>query len=332
MELNGHVNRRIIIFSLAVIILPLVIFPARLGTDIARASLINALYELVYFSVVLYFLHRRTTLLKLVEGAGVCLIYRLALGAVFGLLVAAMYSMQLRVSLTLGMSGYLPAILFHVALAPFILKPVVSQLYPAEERKSTPAITPKAVSAALEKTGSSTLVKPSATALDTQPNRVTSQPRRTEPAAFAKRAEASGGAPRDARGFERAVSYIGEHASVNLAAVVDYEGLLLSSFRRGAIDPDTWAPLALLFIDESRKVLSRGHVNGLEKVDLVLKDKRLVVARPEGCYLLVVAERHDDDLLNIRINQALEMIGKFVAERYSSRMNANAERIHVPSA
>ena len=332
MELNGHVNRRIIIFSLGAIILPLVIFPARLGTDIVRASLINALYELVYFSVVIFFFHRRTTLLKLVEGAGVCLIYRLALGAVFGLLVAAMYSMQLKVSLTLGMSGYLPAILFHVALAPFILKPVVSQLYPVEGETPASSFTPKTVPATLEKAGSSTPVKQSLAAADTQPNRVVSQPRRAESAAFVKRAEASGGIPREARGFERAVNYIGEHASVNLAAVVDSEGLLLGSFRRGPIDPDTWAPLALLFMDESRKVLRRGRVNGLEKVDLVLKDKRLVVARPEGCYLLVVAERHDDDLLNIRINQALEMIGKFVAERYSSRMNANAERIHVPSA
>jgi hypothetical protein len=238
--------------------------------------------------------------------------------------------MQLKVSLTLGMSGYLPAILFHVALAPFILKPVVSQLYPVEGEKPASSFTPKTVPATLGKAGSSTPVKQSLAAADTQPNRVVSQPRRAE--TFAKRAEVSGGIAREARGFERAVNYIGEHASVNLAAVVDSEGLLLGSFRRGPIDPDTWAPLALLFMDESRKVLRRGQVNGLEKVDLVLKDKRLVVARPDGCYLLVVAERHDDDLLNIRINQALEMIGKFVAERYSSRMNANAERIHVPSA
>ena len=73
-------------------------------------------------------------------------------------------------------------------------------------------------------------------------------------------------------------------------------------------------------------------MNGLEKVDLMLKEKRLIVARPEGCYLMVVAERHDDDLLNIRINQALEMIGRFATERYGSKMNPNAERIHVPSA
>jgi len=332
MELNGQINRRIIIFSLGAIILPLVVFPARLGTDIARASLINALYELVYFSVVVFFFHRRTTLLRLVQGAGVCLIYRLALGAVFGLLMAAVYSMQLRVSLTLGMSGYLPAILFHVALAPFILRPVVSQLYLEDSEKRSPSLPLKAASRAEEKSipPVATRQHPIATNTNLAPAFVT--PRRVEAIVSPRRTEAFGGIARDGNGFDRAVAYIGEHASVNLAAVVDNEGLLLASFKRGGIDPDVWAPLALLLMDGGRQVLQRGRMNGLEKVDLMLKDKRLVVARPEGCHLLVVAERHDDDLLNIRINQALEMIGRFVTERYGSKMNPNAERIHVPSA
>ena len=332
MELNGQVNRHIIIFSLGAIILPLVVFPARLGTDIARASLINALYELVYFSVVVYFFHRRTTLLKLVQGAGVCLIYRLALGAVFGLLMAAMYSMQLRVSLTLGMSGYLPAILFHIVVAPFILKPVVSQLYPEDKEKRSPSLPLKATSRAEERSIPSAAVRQHTVAANTHPSPAFAAPRRVEATVSPKRAETPGGVAREANGFDRAVTYLGEHASVNLAAVVDDEGLLLASFKRGQIDPDVWAPLALLFIDESRQVLKRGQMDELEKIDVMLKDKRLVVARPEGCYLLVVAERHDDDLLNIRINQALEMIGRFVAERYGSKMNPNAERIHVPSA
>jgi len=332
MELNGQINRRIIIFSLAAMILPLVVFPALVGTEIARASLINALYELLYYGIVVFVFHRRTTLLKLVQGAGVCLIYRLALGAVFGLLVAAVYSMQVRVSLTLGMSGYLPAILFHIAVAPFILKPVISQLIP-EERGIRTAVAPsKAVPQSVEGSISSAAVRENPIPLASQPTVALASPRRAEPVLSPKRTEASGGITREGNGFDRAVTYIGEHASVNLSAVVDNEGLPLACFKRGQIDPDVWAPLALMLVDGSRQVLQRGRMNGLEKVDLVLESKRLVVARPEGCYLLVVAERHDDDLLNIRINQALEMIGRFVAERYGNKMNPNAERIHVPSA
>jgi predicted regulator of Ras-like GTPase activity (Roadblock/LC7/MglB family) len=280
---------------------------------------------------VIYFFHRRTTLLRLIQGAGVCLIYRLALGAFFGLLIAAAYSMQLRVSLTLGMSGYLPAILFHVVLAPFILRPVVSQLFPEDREKRSPSLPLMATPRAEERSIPPAATRQHQVATNTHPAPAFAAPRRVEATVTAKRAETPGVA-REANGFDRAVTYLGEHASVNLATVVDDEGLPLASFKRGQIDPDVWAPLALLFIDESRQVLQRGQMDEPEKVDLMLKDKRLVVARPEGCYLLVVAERHDDDLLNIRINQALEMIGRFIAERYGSKMNPNAERIHVPSA
>jgi predicted regulator of Ras-like GTPase activity (Roadblock/LC7/MglB family) len=332
MELNGQINRRIIIFSLGAIILPLVAFPARLGTEIARASLFNALYELVYFGVVIYFFHRRTTLLKLVQGAGMCLIYRLALGAVFGLLLAAVYSMQVRVSLTLGMSGYLPAILFHVVLAPFILKPVLSQLNPEGSERRSPTIPLKTTPKVEEKSIPPVAATQHPVAANPHPTSAFAAPRRVEATVSPKRTESFSGIAREANGFGRAVSYICEHVSVNLAVVVDNEGLLLAGSKRGQIDLEEWAPLALLLVDGSQQVLQRGQMNGLEKVDLMLKEKRLIVARPEGCYLMVVAERHDDDLLNIRINQALEMIGRFATERYGSKMNPNAERIHVPSA
>jgi len=46
----------------------------------------------------------------------------------------------------------------------------------------------------------------------------------------------------------------------------------------------------------------------------------------------VISERQSDDVLGIRINQALEMIRKFVDERYSDKLNLNAESIHVRSA
>jgi len=335
MELNGQVSRRIIIFSLGAMILPLVVFPARLGTDVARASLINALYELVYYSIVVYIFHRRTTLLKLVQGAGVCLIYRMAMGAVFGLLAAAMYSMEARAALTLGMSGYLPAILFHVAVAPFILKPVVAQLYPEAREMRRPMPPPSPAERRETRSIEETAPAVAQVRRPRSEERIAPAPSPPRPAPRpvpSKLSESGAVSTREVSGFDRAVNYVGEHSSVHLAAVVDAEGLLLASYCRGQIDPEAWAPLALLFLDGSRQVLGRADMVGLEKVDLVLKDKRLVVASPEGCHLLVLSERHDDDLLNIRINQALDMINKYVAERYGSKLNPNAERIHVPSA
>ena len=56
-----------------------------------------------------------------------------------------------------------------------------------------------------------------------------------------------------------------------------------------------------------------------------------MVAREESFSLMVIAERQIDDFLNIRINQALEIIGKYVAERYSRKLFVNVERTYVPS-
>ena len=136
----------------------------------------------------------------------------------------------------------------------------------------------------------------------------------------------------DMSGFDKAVYYIGEHSSVHLAAVVDEEGLLLGNFTRHDVDAEAWAPMALLFLQGGKDVLSRADLDGVERLELQLKEKRIVVGRSKGCNLIVVSERHDDDLLNIRINQGLEMINRLVAERYADKLNSNAERIHVSSA
>jgi hypothetical protein len=44
---------------------------------------------------------------------------------------------------------------------------------------------------------------------------------------------------------------------------------------------------------------------------------------------MVVSERATDDVLNIRINQGLEMIRRYVAERYSEKLIGNSEKAYV---
>ncbi|MCK4574458.1 MAG: hypothetical protein KAU36_08800, partial [candidate division Zixibacteria bacterium] len=128
MEISGRVARQILLFSLIVLIIPMIVFPELFGTQLAKASLLNALYELVFYGCVLYFLNRGARLMQLVQAAGLCLVYRLALGMVLGLLIAAMYPMQLTVAVTLGMSSYIPAILLQMIATPFILKPAFKEL------------------------------------------------------------------------------------------------------------------------------------------------------------------------------------------------------------
>ena len=130
MNTNGRTSLRVLLLSLAGMLLPLIAFPARLGLELARPSLVNLLYEMVFYGLVVFLFYRRDTLLQLISGAAICLVYRLAIGSIFGLIISALYSMDLGISLSLGLSRYLPATLFHMAIAPFVLKPVIGQLLP----------------------------------------------------------------------------------------------------------------------------------------------------------------------------------------------------------
>ena len=138
MKRSENTGQRVLLFSLAALIIPMLAFPANFGMQLAKGSLIHALFELVYYGFITFVFYRRSALIELVQFAGICLVYRLTLGAFFGVLVAAMYSMDLVVSVTLGMSSYLPAILLHIGLTPFILLPVAKQFF--NEPKIVPEI------------------------------------------------------------------------------------------------------------------------------------------------------------------------------------------------
>jgi predicted regulator of Ras-like GTPase activity (Roadblock/LC7/MglB family) len=330
MELTGRERRYILLFSLIILLIPMIIFPRQLGTELAKASFINAFYELVFYGIVIFLFNSRVTLINLLQACGACLVYRFALGAVFGLLIAAAYAMDLRVAVTMGMSSYLPAIILHVVAVPFILRPALAQIYyrrPAR-RPARPVIpvedTPRS--------GRSTRAardhrEPTARTDRTPSTRPTRQSASEESTLEMAARPVSG----DATGFDRAVQYVGEHAAVELAAVIDHEGLLLANYCRGTVDPEDWAPLALLFLTDNARIADRRSLGEPGKVGVIFDDKRVEIARVDSLTLMVLSDRQSDDFLNIRINQAIEMIGKYYAERYSEQNVANAERTHVSS-
>ena len=329
MEITGRIVRQISLISMLVLIAPMILFPDRLGTGLARASLINAVYELVYYSAVIFFFYRRVSLLKIVQMAGLCLVYRLALGAVFGLLIATMYSINLTISLTLGLASYLPAILLHIAVTPFIMKPIAAQLALSTKGRHQP----------VEEPAPAEVPEQGGTAVAVSVEQAISRPTPVhvpEPEAHLSR-ESRVGSPSgpehaEANGFDRAARYIGEDSSVQLAVVVDDEGLLLGQFRRGEMEADDWAPFSLLFCEANRDALQRAGWGSPEKIDLLIKDTRIVVACEDSWYLMVVAQRHANDFLNIRINQGLEIIRKYIARQYGQKLSVNTEKMYVSSA
>jgi len=328
MEISSRLARQTALFSLLLLIVPLVVFPHRFGGSVLKPSLIYAMYELVFYGAVVWLFSRRSALLPVVQAAGFCFVYRLALGVLFGLAIAVAYGMNVTVALTVGTSGYLPALLLHVAATPFVLRPLWQQLLPSREARRVRPLR-------AEPPGSSEIGRTSIAVSRDRGVRVASSiappPVRSEPAPSAVDASSripdAGGA-----GFERAVRYIGGDASVHMAAVIDREGLLLGQFSRRQIDCEAWAPFALTLLEVNQAVADRAHWGAPEKLRLEMADYRVIVAFERSFCLMVVAEWQVDDLLNIRINQGLEIIKKYAAERYGEKLYDNAERTNVPSA
>ncbi len=324
----GRISRRLLLFSLAALIPPMTAFPTQFGTQLARFSVVGLLYELAFYGIVIYAFQRRGGLLQLAPAAGICLAYRLTLGLMLGIMMTIAYGLNLKISATLGAFSYLPGVLFLIALTPFIMLPVAELFYRNFDRPRTrPQEEPKAAAVPAKEGRTSIAISRERGVVDEKPALrpipETPRPRVAEATPSPGTAEVDG--------FDRAVRYLGEHGSVYMAAVVDNEGLLLANYVRGDADAEEWAPLSLVFFQQNEKVLSRGHLEAPEKLDLLLQEKRITVAREGDFSLMVVAERQVDDVLGIRVNQALEMVKKHMSERYSHVLNPNAERIHVSS-
>jgi hypothetical protein len=332
MTVNGQVGSRTVLFSLILLIAPMVAFPHQFGTPLMRMTLEHGLIELAFFVVAAFAMFKSGGISRVLAATAVFAAYRLALGAVLGLLIVVMYPLSFSGALELGLFSYLPAVVLYVIATPFVMGPVIknSQRTPRRER----TIVRENIVRDQAPTGMSSIVISKNRGIVTEAN-IGRPPTPAEDESKLSAVEDPESAPQtsfqDQSGFEKATRYLGEHGSVFLAAIVDNEGLLLSNFKRGNIVPEDFAPLALLFFDSNRRVLEKGRLSGPEKIDITLKDKRLVVARDQQFSLMVLAERQSDDTLNIRISQAMDMIRRHWAERYTSRQTVNAERIHVSS-
>ncbi|UCE25849.1 MAG: hypothetical protein JSU74_07345 [Candidatus Zixiibacteriota bacterium] len=324
MEISGRISRQILLLSLLVLLVSMLIFPKRYGTNLADAPLIYVVVELVFYGFVIYLFNRSLTPLQLVSSAGLCLIYRFALGAALGIGIVVVYQWQFKTALIAGMGSYLPGMLLQIVAAPFILKPAIDVLYGGQP-KAKPKAPPKPQSASTDSLTSIAASKKKGYS-QTGPASVAEV---FGPDAASSQTGSVASTATEDNGFDRATRYIGEDGSVLVAAVVDVDGLLLGNFSRRGVDAEDWAPFALTLVEQNRQVVTRLDLDKPEKIDIVLNDKKVIVACEEAYSLMVVADRATDDVLNIRINQGLEIIRKYVAERYSEELIGKVEKTYV---
>jgi predicted regulator of Ras-like GTPase activity (Roadblock/LC7/MglB family) len=333
MNSSRNKSLHILIGTVVLIALPLVIFPKLFGLQPLRLSWQYFFYEIVFYGFVGVILFRCQSLFGLAKVALAALGYRLVLSAAFGLIITTIYAMDFKVAMELALISYLPGAALQIILSPAAFWPVLKKLGQADR---APRVAARRESAYFAGGESPRMPFPSAslrerpqvivsphTMKDTlQPEGLNMHPRTNTEAGPVT-------VTSDLNGFERAVRYIAEHGSVYYASVVDPDGLLLANYYRGKIDPEDMAPLAVLFFEWNRAVLAKGRLGEAEKIDITLKEKRLILGRVGEWCLMVLSERQADDLLNIRINQGMDILRKYAAEKYASGQQTQVEKTYV---
>ncbi len=322
--MEKNTKRLMVLFSLILIVVPMVVFPSRMGLPLGGGSALNMLYETLFYGIVLFLFRRETTLPALIAGSALTLVYRLALGAVFGVMIIIMYALDASIAFSLGMSKYLPAVLLHALCAPFLMRPVYFGLV---ESMTHDQAEPEYQ------------VKPRATMkTEDRPVAPAYPSRGFETASLPAALRSDGKAPMPLPGgegnqFERAVAYLAEPTAVKMALVVSDEGLTLARFSRSDLAGEVWAPMAILLEDINRRVLVRaGWPEIPERVDISTRNLRVVLRRLDHATLMVLTDHTIDDTIHIRIAQAADMIRRYMNERYSPALFARAEGRYVSNS
>ncbi len=326
MNISKKDSQLIILLSGVVIIIPMVVFPARLGMDISTGSFAYAIVEILWYAGVFFVMRSQASILQVFQGAGLTFLYRIVVGTIFGLFISIMYGVNISAALSLGVSRYFPAILLQIATAPFIMKTVYLAILgeyegdgrrrkyvpkPAEKEENPvdQPYFPRKEEASSTTTGVAGASSSSKIPTESHPETVLGQ---------------------DSNGFERAIRYLGELGAVKMAAVVDKEGLSVATYLHGDIDIEKWTPLAELFKNVNSNVIERNYESpDLQRIDLYVGSERICVLEVSGFSILVMSNREEDELLGVRLHQAAEMVRKYISERYGRILSAGPEEKYV---
>ncbi len=297
----------VLLFPLAAI--PMIFFPADFGLGQASWTgprLLAA--EAVFYFLVFFWSFPEAGFSKKIGFALGTLAYRFLAGTVLGVLLAVTRSLPLSSGLKEGWYLYFPGYLFMAVLAPFLLKNLWGGglKKPRATRQHEPAGRPDAA--------------------PFSPPVFRAETARIRP-------EASGAPRHDLReiNFDDALSYIGEQKGVLKAYLVDSEGLVMARFESGGVwEEEVWAAWGLVLAEKNKEVVSGVDASEFKSLELSTASGRIYVQKVLDFYLVAVVEPAADELLNVRLVRASEMIRRHWQEKYEPVLKTNREERHVP--
>lgn len=299
--------RGILLISLFIMVVPLIFFPKDFGIRVNIPSWLLSVFELGWYVAIFSILFSRVSLLGIIFFAFLTLLYRFSVGICFGLFLVAMFSLDLSSSLKLGTYHYLPAFLLQVVMSPFVLKSsfqmiMEKSIWQKQEFGSEKKMSPE---------------KP-VPFLKTQISKTRRDQMKVASSMEEKKKTRRGD-------LEEALHYLQEYSGVKGAILVDNEGLVVASDTSPDFDPELFASLAIGLKEANHNLLGKINESKMEKMGIHTPGVWISLNQILSFTLVTVAHRHTDELLSVRISQAVGMIKKHLEERYNQRILKGVE-------
>lgn len=303
--------RGVLLISMFIMLVPLIFFPKDFGLRVGLPLFLLYVFELVWYMVVFFISFSKTSTLWVLFLAILTFLYRLSIGICSGLFLTAMFSLDVSVSLKLGLYKYLPAFLLQAMMSPFVLKSFfeLAMKRPAERKEEPEGLqkpTPERHLSFLE----TPISKPGREQMKTTSS--------TEEKKRAKKG-----------GLEDVLHYLREYSGVKGAILADNEGLVVACDTLSGFDPEIFASFALSLKQVNSDLLKKINESKLERMGIHTSNMWISLNQILDFTLVTVADRHTDELLSVRISQATGMIKRHLEERYNQKILKGAEECNV---
>lgn len=289
----GPIIQRLIVYTFLLVLVALVLYPKRFGFPAFELNPAAGLLEWAFYAIVLSLSASQLSVSTRVVAAGFTVLYRLGLGAASGCAVGWFHGSPMAQTVVELMWSYPMSLMPQVLCAAVVTGPLWVYLMSAPAPRRTehrpvrstfvaPAIVPASVKG---RSASASRVASSATMAGHEPT------------------------------LDDAVSYIGDYSGVKLCWIVDREGLPVAVWQRQMYtgDADFWAPISVEMVDfHSRRLSTGGETCYPERVEVRTGQGRLMVESVGDMWLGVLTDPDADELVNVRITRAREMIARYL--------------------
>jgi predicted regulator of Ras-like GTPase activity (Roadblock/LC7/MglB family) len=116
--------------------------------------------------------------------------------------------------------------------------------------------------------------------------------------------------------FRMALDYVGEYRGVKGAVIFNKEGLVIGRTELDGFDAESFSPLALLIMQQTDSVLERLDEKSCVAMTIKTPGSWIRFRTIGSLVLVVIASSDTDELLKVRIGQAVDMIKSNLKEKY----------------